>query len=112
MSLKDDLESDLEMFFDADEFGETGDYTSKDAGETVEVRLIVDYGQIPGSDVANTTSSHATAHIPKSDLPAPARSGDTISIAGLEWSVIRQASGDNNVVSLELRRDARNRYKK
>ena len=110
MALKDDLELDMAIFFDPDDFGATGDYTSRDAGETVEVRLLADYGQVPGKDVGNTNATQATVHVPRSDLPSPARHGDLLEIDGVTWSVVKQAGGDKHIVTIELRRDARNRY--
>jgi|SRR3990172_7686390 len=112
MALRDYFQSDLDIFFDEDEFAETGNYTSKEAGTTIAVRVLIDYAQEPGQDIANTNSSQAKAHLIKSELPAPARYGDLLEIDGAEWQVVRQAGGDSLVVVVELRRDVRDRYKR
>jgi hypothetical protein len=111
MSLHDDLESDLDLIFDEDDFAEFVGYTSREIGEQVLVRAIIDYGQIPNPDSGNTNASHAIVHIPRIDLAADPKNGDFVEIDSVEWSVIRQISSDKLVVRLELRRDVRNRYK-
>lgn len=112
MSLKDDMEDDLEDFFNTDEFAEQGSYTSKEVGQTVPVRLILDEGFNPGQDVGNTNTEQATVQLVKSELPATAKYGDLLMLDGIEWQVVKQLKSDDHVVTLELRRDARNRYKR
>ncbi len=105
-----DMAGDLKNFFDTDDFGATGVYTSKVAGESVTVRLMRTPGQDAGRDIGSTNTIQATAEIVAADLPSPAKYGDTVIISGDEWQVIKQTGGDDFVVSVELRRDARRRY--
>ena len=114
MAHKDDMAEDLDIFFDEDDFGGTGDYTSREAGVTVPVRFIVDFGQVSGSDkvVSKAISASAQVQIPRSDLPSPAKYGDKLNIDGREWQVVKQVGGDSLVVAVELRTEPKARYQK
>ena len=111
MTLKDDMASDMSVFFDSDDFAETGTYMSRAEGASGEVRVIMDYGGRDDSDIGNAVSRRAVAHIPREDLPNDPRNLDTLTVSGVEWTVVKQIGGDNLVVSLALRFDQRNRYK-
>lgn len=102
MTLADQLTTDLPVFFDTDDFGQTITYNGSS------IIAIVDYGISPAGENART----ARIVVKASDVPAPAYR-DLAIIGSDTWRVFRDpkqevaVKGDGHVWELTLIRDER-----
>lgn len=99
MTLKDDITSDLSVFFNTNEFAETVTYNGTDIPAIVEYEENLD--EQTGSAVAI-----ATLTIKKSDVSDPDYL-DTVVIGSDTWKVRNRIEGNAYIWKLALYRDER-----
>lgn len=103
MSLKDQMASDMAIFFNKDEFGE--DITYNGATITGIPEHGTDRDRGVGWD-SNAEASIATVMVQASDVNSPLPS-DEVVIRGKVWTVSRIIASDENTFTLELNADVR-----
>lgn len=106
MALKDQLSSDLAVFFNADDFAEEEEIiyiTAEDQDEYV-MDAIVDYLEDPGISGDGHKARYAEVILKKSALPA-IRTQDTVSIDGDIWTVERHVESTEHVARVLVRRE-------
>ena len=105
----DDLEQDLEVFFNEDEFADQVTYKPK-VGDQVQTQAIIIYEE---NQTEDQRGNHTKAEIElkRSDVATP-NYGDLIEIDSVDWRFIREVHRDRWVVRLEIRTDTRGHYAK
>lgn len=111
MSLKDDLEQDLDMFFNLDEFAMQVNYISRESATQKIVVAIWDYRD-DRKEQTDTSYIFATLILRRGSLDSSPKYGDIVEFDSEEWLVIRLVSSDSYVDYVEIRRDARLLVKK
>ena len=99
MTFKDQLTTDLSVFFNTDEFAQTVTYKG------TPIAAIVDYGENPGKE-GDALITLGTLTVKASDVPSPAYR-DTVVIGSNTWRVRGVISGDGYIWKLSIYRGER-----
>lgn len=103
MSFKDDLTTDLNIFFNLDEFAEEVVYLAQGEQDSITINAVIEY--LDDLEL-NTSGNHhkAIAFVKKSDINSP-QNMDRIWIDSVEWKVEKIEQEDNQVAKLHIRRN-------
>ena len=110
MTFKDQLEEDLDVFFNTEEFAETVAYTPSGEGGPMDIPALVDFDENPEDMGANVRSSGRIT-VKAADVPAPGYR-DAFVRGGKIFTIVRVLRGDGRVFRLAFERDVRPTFKR
>lgn len=110
MTLKDYLDSDLDIFFDTENFfAESITYTPKD-DSPVETQALMDFKENLAEDSRGShIMGRAVVKIAETGLP---KNGDEILYNGVTYKVIRILDRDDLIARVFIRADLRGKFRK